>query len=124
MDKKRSSARLRKKGDYLPPEETEGTKAADQQIVVGSGIQPSTAPTQITSEPFETRTYTRARWKNIMRWLAFLFIVFLDTVVIVFGLRDLFHYGLGHHALWREGITFIMMFGFNLTVLPVIEPEH
>src|SRR6185437_8721039 len=109
MDKTRQSAKLKKKGAYLPDQpEAEMTEAADNVVPLQ----------EKRSVSIPKRTYSRPRWKHYIRYPALLGIVVVNFGILSPAVRiATSHTEVTPILLGRLGLIFLIMVVADLMFL-------
>jgi hypothetical protein len=115
MDKKRPTAKLKKKGAYLPDQPEAEVTEATGNVVPLQGTSAVSTP---------TRTYRRARWKHYIRYLALLGLIVVDCSFVSSAIRVITsHTEITVYLLSRLCMIYLIMLLSNLMFLPSIVLE-
>jgi hypothetical protein len=119
MEKKRFTARLKRKGAYLPPEDTSAQLSGPEDAPSSENQLDRLQRARMSIEP---KTYKRPAWKHYIRFAALAMILFVDFGMISSGLRMHFvtHKVLTGPMILKELFAYILLLVANLTVLPSI----
>jgi hypothetical protein len=124
MEKKRITARLKRKGAYLPPEDTSSDTSGMDHPPIGAddGQTGGGAMLQRARASIVPRTFQRPAWKHYIRFAALAMILFVDCGMISSGFRMHFvaHKVLTGQMVLKEMLAYILLLVANATVLPSI----
>jgi hypothetical protein len=119
MEKKRFTARLKRKGAYLPPEDTSAQQSGPEDAPSSQNQLDRLQRARMSIVP---KTYKRPAWKHYIRFAALAMILFIDFGMIGSGLRMhlVTHKILSGPMILKEMLAYILLLVANLTVLPSI----
>ncbi len=116
MEKKKTTAKLKKKGAYL--------SSPDQDVASSSDDTPAAAA-EPSSVAVKTAKYKRKPFQHWSRMISFLALVFLDLSIVSVGIRSHMwkHVDMTSVMLLREAMLYAILAFLNCTILPSVVME-
>jgi hypothetical protein len=116
MEKKKTTAKLKRKGAYLSSPDQESTSSAESMPA---------ADQNLSSRPIKTTTYKRKRYQHWFRMISFLILIFLDVSIVGTAIRSHLwnHVEITNVKLLREFFLYVILACLNCIILPSVVME-